>query len=143
MVAHAWWPRIKDPFGNSPPQKIQLLRSLQANLASYVAEEMERVDVSNPEQGCYMDILTQAIMQKVEVEELLLQSDHDQEVAKSQEIEEEVLVTKTISSKEVWEDFENWVPSITAEYDQLVKPKRQLSKSPSKAFENVQKLKAR
>ena len=84
---------------------------------------MERVDVSNPEQGCYMDILTQAIMQKVEVEELLLQSDHDQEVAKGQEIEEEFLVTKTISSKEVWEDFENWVPSITAEYDQLVKTK--------------------
>ena len=109
--------------GNSPPQKIQLLRSLQANLASYVAEEMERVDVSNPEQGCYMEVLTQAIMQKVEVEELLLQNDHDQEEAKCQELEEEFLVTKTISSKEVWEDFENWVPSITAEYNQLVKTK--------------------
>eukprot|EP00913_Durusdinium_trenchii_P028163 g26406.t1 len=97
--------------------------NIKANLASYVAEEMERVDVSNPEQGCYMEVLTQAIMQKVEVEELLLQNDHDQEEAKCQELEEEFLVTKTISSKEVWEDFENWVPSITAEYNQLVKTK--------------------
>lgn len=45
-----------------PPRKIQCLRSLQANLAKYVSEEMAHVDVAKPDQGCYMDVLTQAIM---------------------------------------------------------------------------------
>ena len=53
-----------------PPRKIQCLRSLQANLAKYVAEEMAHVDVTNPEQGCYMEALTTAILNKSEVEEI-------------------------------------------------------------------------
>lgn len=47
---------------------------------------------------------------------MLLQNKQTDEVIQSQELEEEFLVTKTVSSKEVWEDFENWIPSIEAEY---------------------------
>lgn len=41
----------------------------------------------------------------------------------NQEMEEEFLVTKTVSSKEAWEDFESWIPSFEAEYNQLVRTK--------------------
>ena len=113
----------KGTLGEHPHHKIKLLKALQANLAAYVSEEMGHLDVTIPEQGCYLEVLSEAIMYKVEVEEMLLQNDRDVDELATKELEEEFLVTRTVGSKEVWDDFENWVPSITAEYNQLVKTK--------------------
>ena len=113
----------KGTLGEHLHHKIKLLKALQANLAAYVSEEMGHLDVTIPEQGCYLEVLSEAIMYKVEVEEMLLQNDRDVDELATKELEEEFLVTRTVGSKEVWDDFENWVPSITAEYNQLVKTK--------------------
>eukprot|EP00913_Durusdinium_trenchii_P015946 g14985.t1 len=109
--------------GGAPCTRIQLLRATQEHLADYVNEEMGHVDITNLEQGWYMGVLRQAIMHKVEVEEQLLQYKQEQENIDQKELEEEFLVTRTMSTKEVMEDFENWVPAIKAEYTQLVHTK--------------------
>ena len=75
-------------------------------------------------QGCYMEVLTEAIMKKLEVEETLLRADHDDRMIDQKEMEEEFLVTKTVSTKEVMDDFENWAAAITAEHGQLVTTKQ-------------------
>ena len=46
--------------------------------------------------------------------------------------EKEFLVTRTVSNKEVWDDIQNWEPSVRAEYEQLVNQKqavKQMKKS--------------
>ena len=113
----------KVALGNAPLTKVGFVRKIQANLAEYVGEEMQHVDVTNHEQGCYMEVLTEAIMHKVEAEEILLKADQEGLEMDQKELEEEFLVTRTVGNKEVMDDFENWVPSITAEYSQLVETK--------------------
>ena len=109
--------------GRAPITRVQFIRSMQANLADYVVDELKHVDITNPDQGCCLEALANAIIQKVDAEENLLQHQNDSEALHQQELEEEFLVTRTISTKEVMDDFENWIPPITAEYDQLVRNK--------------------
>ena len=109
--------------GRAPITRVQLIRSMQANLADYVGDELKHVDITNPDQGCCLEALANAILQKVDAEENLLQHQNDNEALHQQELEEEFLVTRTLSTKEVMDDFENWIPPITAEYDQLVRNK--------------------
>lgn len=129
--------------GGAPHTKVHFLRLVQANLAEYVNEEI--VDVTNPEQGCCMEVLTKAILNKIDAEETLLRNwnDHNNHLQDQKGLEEEFLVTKTVSSKEVWEDFENWIPSITAEHSttSLSPTNRLWNKSPSKLFGIVLKAK--
>ena len=63
------------------------------------------------------------MLHKLEAEEQLLQNHQDQVQLCQKEMEDEFLVTKTVSAKEVMDDFENWVPAIQAEYTQLVQTK--------------------
>ena len=121
--------------GRVPITRVQFIRSMQANLADYVSEELGHVDISNPDQGCCMDVLARAVVQKIEAEDILLQHHHDGEVLHQKELEEEFLVTKTVSSREVMEDFENWIPSITAEYDQLVRTKEAVEQVEKRALQ--------
>ena len=101
-----------------------MIQAMQANLADYVSEEMSHIDLTMAEQGCYAEVVSRAIMRKLEAEETLPQYQQDQEVLNTTELEEEFLVTRTVSAREVLDDFENWVPSITAEFDQLVRTKQ-------------------
>ena len=117
-------PQKQRAVGKAPEARIRILRLIQANLAQYIGEEMQLVDVTNQDQGCYMEVLTEAIIQKLEAEETLLRADHDDRMIDQKEMEEEFLVTKTVSTKEVMEDFENWAPAITAEHGQLVTTKQ-------------------
>lgn len=70
-----------------------------------------------------MDVLTNAIMNKIAAEENLLQHDHCNQTQEQKELKEEFLVAKTVSAK-VLEDFENLTPAITAEHTQLVTTKQ-------------------
>ena len=59
-----WWLTpggpAKAPFvGKAPQPRIRILRLIQANLAQYIGEEMQLVDVTNQDQGCYMEVLTE------------------------------------------------------------------------------------
>ena len=80
--------------------------------------------------GCL--VLTQAMIHRVALEDQLL--DMADIAPADEKITEEFLVTKTISNKEVWDNLEDWEPSIKAEYQQLVTQKeavRQMTKSDS------------
>ena len=110
--------------GRIPITRIQMIQAMQEHLADYVGEEMSHIDLTMAEQGCYAEVVSRAIMHKLEAEETLLQYQQDQEALNAKELEEEFLVTKTVSNREVLDDFENWIPSITAEFDQLVRTKQ-------------------
>ena len=117
-------PKDDEAPGNIPLTRVQFIRSVQANLATYIGEEIGHLDITNPDQGSYMEVLTNAVMNKVELEEELLHCDHNNHLQEQKEMEEEFLVTKTVAAREVLDDFENWTPSITAEHTQLVTTKR-------------------
>ena len=121
--------------GRTPFTRLQLLRFVQANLAEYVKEEAGHVDITNLEQGWYMGALSEAIMRKVEIEEQLLQNSQEQEAITCKELEEEFLVTRTMSNREVMDDFENWIPAIQAEYTQLVQSKEAVHQLSKKALQ--------
>ena len=75
------------------------------------------------------------MLHKVEAEEQLLQNHQDQVQLCHKEMEEEFLVTKTVSTKEVMDDFENWVPAIQSEYTQLVQTKEAVQQITKKALQ--------
>ena len=48
----------------------------------------------------------------------------EQALQQQKQIEKEFLVTKTIGAQEVWDNLEDWKPSIQKEYDQLIHNKK-------------------
>lgn len=75
-----------------------------------------------------MEVLTEAILNNIEAEEMLLQNDHYNQLHDQKELEEELMVTKTVSSREVLADFENWIPASTPNWSPTNRP---WTKSPS------------
>ena len=107
------------------------LRTLQANLASYVGEELQLLDGTSIDQSLWLGTLTDAIKMKVMIEDQLIDAQAADADEAQKDIEMEFLVTKTVGNAEVWSDLEAWAPSIKQEYDQLVNKKcavRQVTK---------------
>ena len=100
------------------------LRSMHGHLADFVLEELEHVDVTSPEQALWMPILSQAILKKAALEEALQQHSEGEQEQVLDQVAQEFLVTKTISNKDVWDNLEDWAPSIEAEFNQLVHSKK-------------------
>ena len=71
--------------------------------SSLVASLRQRAVGRAPHAKGYMETLTEAILHKIEVEEILLKADQDDRMIDQKEMEEEFLVTRTISTKEVME----------------------------------------
>ena len=119
------------------------LRVLHANVATYVGEELQKLDGTSIDQSLWLSTLTDAINMKVMIEDQLIdaQAAHFEETQKS--LDMEFLVTKTISNNEVWSDLQAWAPSIHQEYDQLVHRKRavrQVTKEELHKMASEQKL---
>ena len=119
------------------------LRVLHANVATYVGEELQKLDGTSTDQSLWLSTLTDAINMKVMIEDQLIdaQTAHLEETQKS--LDMEFLVTKTISNNEVWSDLQAWAPSIRHEYDQLVHRKRavrQVTKEELHKMASEQKL---
>ena len=107
-----------------------VLRRLHCNVTEYIKEELQLVDATSLDQTLWMPTLTQAMIHRVALEDQLL--DMADIAPVDEKVTEEFLVTKTISNKEVWDNLEDWEPSIKAEYQQLVTQKeavRQMTKS--------------
>ena len=107
-----------------------VLRRLHCNVTEYIKEELQLVDATSLDQTLWMPTLTQAMIHRVALEDQLL--DMADIAPVDEKVTEEFLVTKTISNKEVWDNLEDWEPSIKAEYQQLVMQKeavRQMTKS--------------
>lgn len=113
--------------GSSPAasnSKEGFLRKMHGNLSELVNEEMSMVDATTADQAWWLPVLSEVLVKKVAVEEELHQLEQHKEEAATKAIENQFLVTKTVSNKEVWESLADWEPSIRAEYDQLVHQKK-------------------
>ena len=104
------------------------LRRLHLNVTEYIKEELHHIDASSTEQALWMPVVTEAIINRVNLEERLL-SMVDVET-KDEKLEEEFLVTRTVGNKEVWEHLDDWEASIRAEYQQLVVQKEAVKQMP-------------
>ena len=106
------------------------LQKVQHNLHMLVMDEMAHIDGTADEQAWCMPVLKEMLVQKAEVEEelIMINRGKNEVLAGGNEF----LVTRTVSNKEVWEDIQNWEPSVRAEYEQLVNQKqavKQMKKS--------------
>ena len=123
VASHLWFPSPISParpIGDDEVPRIAALQIMQANLSQHVRDEMALLDATSGHQHLWMPILTEAILQKIQIEEDLLGFQRESIELKTQKLEEEFLVTKTISSKEVWDNLPSWEQSIKAEHRQLV-----------------------
>ena len=100
------------------------LRMMQFNLANYVNQELETLDVSSVSHSWWFPALTEAVLQKAQVEDTLIQLQRDKEQDQQVRLEDEFLVTKTINHQEVWQNLSAWEPSVRKEFDQLVNNKQ-------------------
>ena len=122
--------------GDSYPVASQLngpsaLRFMHANVTDFVADEMSRLDAMSSNQVLWMPSISEAIKLKAQLELQLRQLQQHEHQDELERVDQEFLVTKTISNAEVWSNLEAWSESIKKEYDQLVHAKqavRQVSK---------------
>ena len=106
------------------------LQKVQHNLHMLVMDEMVHIDGTADEQAWCMPVLKEMLVHKAEVEEELIMINRGKKEVLAGE--NEFLVTRTVSNKEVWENIKNWEPSVRAEYEQLVNQKQavtQMTKS--------------
>ena len=134
--------------GDSYPVASQLngpsaLRFMHANVTDFIADEMNRLDAVSNTQALWMPSITDAIQLKTMLEAQLCQLQHHEQQDELQLLDQEFLVTKTISNAEVWSHLDDWSDSIKKEYDQLVHQKqavRQMSKESLQAIAKEKQL---
>ena len=119
------------------------LCQMQHNLHQLVMEEMSKIDGSEKEQAWCMPILSELLVRKAAVEDELCDINDEKEQVKNQKLANEFLVTKTVANKEVWENLQDWEPSVRAEFEQLVNQKqavRQMSRAQLQALAQQRQL---
>eukprot|EP00435_Cladocopium_sp_Y103_P030555 s975_g7.t1 len=136
--AEEWWLGVGDVEGvpnrraggshpSTPsvhPAALRALRALHVNLTEYVQDELQCLDATSSDQALWLGSVSEAVHMKKLVEQRLQDLD-DQEVAQMhQSLEQQFLVTKTVSNQEVWNDLEAWGPSIHKEFNQLIHNKK-------------------
>ena len=101
-----------------------VLRCLHNNLTDYIKTEYEKLDATTEEQSMWIGALAEAITMKMMVEHQLQDAQGCETQRTLEKLDQEFLVTKTISNTEVWSNLVAWQPSIQAEYNQLVNNKQ-------------------
>eukprot|EP00435_Cladocopium_sp_Y103_P017368 s2125_g4.t1 len=101
----------------------EALRTMHQNVAEYIRMEINKIDATSGEQALWLPVVSEAIGHRVALERQLRQLQVCDEAEAQRHLEQEFLVTKTISNAEVWNDLEAWRPSIEQEYQQLVHDK--------------------
>ena len=81
------------------------LRQMHGNLSELVQEELGMVDATAIEQAWCLPVLSEALIKKVAVEEELHQLERDKVDKETKALENQFLVTKTVSNKEVWDSL--------------------------------------
>ena len=133
--AEDWWIGVgeleeapNNRVGGSYPVASQkqhaALRTLHVNLTQYVGEELERLDGTSSQQAWWLGAVSDAIHMKQLVEQRLQDMEAQDLEVVQQNLEQEFLVSKTISNQEVWNNLEAWSTSIQQEYNQLIHKKK-------------------
>ena len=92
---------------------------------------MNRLDATTEDQALWLGAITEAISLRTLLENQLQEVQHQATQQDQAKLDQEFLVTRTISNAEVWSNLDSSAPSIRAEYEQLVNKKqavRQISK---------------
>eukprot|EP00435_Cladocopium_sp_Y103_P067668 s1206_g30.t1 len=100
------------------------MRRMQVNLGEYIGEELQRLDATEKEQAWWLEAVSESIHLKQMVEQQLQEAEEKEVNQMHQSLEQEFLVTKTVSNQEVWNNLEAWSPSIHKEFNQLVHTKK-------------------
>eukprot|EP00435_Cladocopium_sp_Y103_P018479 s2475_g4.t1 len=103
---------------------IAAIRAMHGNVANYINDEMQRLDATSEEQAMWIGALSDAIMLKLKLETQLQTAQCNQLQDDQLKVEQEFLVAKTVSNQEVWNNLEDWSPSIHKEFNQLVHIKK-------------------
>ena len=112
------------PVASKTMSGVKAVRALHANVSSYIEDEMKRLDATSEEQSCWIGAVTEAIHLKAMLEGPLEDIQHQTIQDDLDRVNQEFLVTKTMSNQEVWSNLNDWKPSIEAEFEQLVNTKK-------------------
>ena len=86
----------------TPPNDAEgFLRRMQQNVAQLVQEELAQVDATTAEQAWCLPVLSEVLVKKLNMENEVHQKQVEKEEATNQAMENQFLVTKTVSNKEV------------------------------------------
>jgi len=103
---------------------VAAIRACHANVVDYIRDEMNRLDATTEDQALWIGAITEAISLRALLENQLQQFQHQAIKEDHEKLDQEFLVTRTISNAEVWSHLEDWKPSICAEYEQLLHKKQ-------------------
>ena len=103
---------------------VAAIRAFHANVVDYIRDEMNRLDATTEDQALWIGSITEAISLRALLENQLQQFQHEAIKEDHEKLDQEFLVTRTISNAEVWSHLEDWKPSICAEYEQLLHKKQ-------------------
>lgn len=103
---------------------VDVLDQVHCNLRQYLTEEMAKLDATEEVQASWLPVLTDAINDMVQVEVQLKALNDAVKLQEEAQLEETFLVTKTISSKEVWDNMDDWKDAVTTEFKQLTQVKK-------------------
>eukprot|EP00438_Fugacium_kawagutii_P019184 Skav219373 [mRNA] locus=scaffold76:661740:669233:+ [translate_table: standard] len=105
-------------------RRMAMLDQMHQNLNAYLSDEMAKLDATDEVQASWLPVLTNAIKEKTLIE-AQLQSLHMAEMEdQAKKVDQEFLVTRTVSNQEVYDHFEDWKEAITNEFRQLVEVKQ-------------------
>jgi hypothetical protein len=111
---------------------VAAIRTIHNNVTNFIYEEMAKLDATSSEQSMWLGAVSDAIALKSMLEAQLQEAQQQKDQADQHRLEQEFLVTKTISNSEVWANLSDWEASIKAEFQQLVHTKgavKQVSKA--------------
>eukprot|EP00435_Cladocopium_sp_Y103_P032516 s2415_g8.t1 len=101
-----------------------MLRKIHSNITEYIREEYQHIDATTLDQTLWMPAVTEAIINRMHLEEQLLSMAMEETKQDETKQATEFLVTRTISNSEVCQNLEDWAPSIKQEWQQLVQDKQ-------------------
>ena len=118
-----------NPDGGSRPVAsimtgVAAIRALHTNVVGYIRDEMDRLDATTEDQALWLGAITEAISLRTLLDNHFQEVQHQAMQQDQAKLDQEFLVTRTISNAEVWSNLDSWAPSIRAEYEQLVNKKQ-------------------
>ena len=102
---------------------VAAIRTTHNNVTNFIYDEMAKLDATSGEQSMWLGAVSDAIALKSMLEGQLQEAQQQNDQADLHRLEQEFLVTKTISNSEVWANLSDGEASIKAEFQQLVHTK--------------------
>ena len=90
---------------------VAAIRTIHNNVTSFIYDEMAKLDATSGEQSMWLGAVSDAIALKSMLEVQLQEAQQQKDQVDQHRLEQEFLVTKTISNSEVWANLSDWEAS--------------------------------